>query len=86
MKFDPEKLEVVVSQASAVGRGKPKWEWSVCEKGGPPVKWGIVTGARSKALAAGQAAMEELIIKAQRSWPHPEWRLSFAHGMVASRD
>jgi hypothetical protein len=54
VKFSKPKLEVKI-----VPRGPDKWQWIVSEKGGAPIISGEVSGARSKAFAAGNDALRK---------------------------
>jgi hypothetical protein len=61
--FDPDKLEVHVTPASAGGGSARQWKWMVCEKSKGPIESGIETGSRQKAVDAGNMALTNLIAK-----------------------
>jgi hypothetical protein len=61
---EPKELEIVKRskprlEVNIVPRGPNKWQWVVSEKGGAPITSGEVSGARSKALAAGNDALRK---------------------------
>ena len=53
-KPNKPKLEVTI-----VPRGPNKWQWVVSEKGGAPITSSEISGARSKAFAAGNDALRK---------------------------
>ncbi len=64
--YDPDRLEVHINAANAKGGRGRQWKWSVCEISRGPIASGIVTGARQKAVEAGNVALAELVAKAQK--------------------
>ena len=64
MEYDPDKLSLSIWPAGDHGPAA-KWKWTVWD-GGKLIATGTVTGARAKAVEAGNIAMEKLILKARQ--------------------
>lgn len=59
-----DRFEVVVNPSNNRGGRAREWSWKVCDKvSGTPFESGTVTGARSRAVIAGNRAMYELIAR-----------------------
>lgn len=64
--YDPDRLKVAINPHNTKGGRAREWKWSVCEKSKGPIRSGIVTGARQKAVDAGNKVMTELKANARR--------------------